>query len=113
MSLYSPFTVGAVSNFATGGINPDNTNLNSVSGIWTQLGFNTNPPYGTGYVGVLIWFFSSSFGRAVEVIIFLIGGILTLFFTLRDRNKKVSNVRTNAKLQHISDQISDVQTRLR
>jgi len=86
LSLYSPFGVGSAANFAVGNINPSNSNLEKVNGLWLSLGFATNPPSGLGEL--VIWFFSSEFGRAMAELTVLMGGVLTTLFVIRDRKDK-------------------------
>jgi hypothetical protein len=96
LAMYSPFGTGATSNIAVGSINPSNSNLNTVSGIWASLGFGSNPPYSSDILQIVIWFFSSPFGRAMGEIIFFIGAVLALDLTLRDRRKAANNAVTVA-----------------
>ena len=112
LSLASPFAIGSFSNLATGSLNPSNTNFAHVNGIWLELGYTTNPPYGSGIVSLAIWFFASEFGRAMEIMIFIISGLIAIALALRDRNKPMDNRKLQRNLQALSNQIQDLNRKI-
>jgi hypothetical protein len=80
LQLYAPFIAGGVANIATGSISPMTTNIGQSTGIWTILGFSSDPPSGVSPAQFLTWFMGQASGRAIVELIVLFAAIVELLF---------------------------------
>ena len=104
--MYSPFSIGSVGNIATGSINPQNSNLQSVTGIYAALGFTAGPPNGEGSIGLVLWFFSQSSGRAIVELVVLIAAFVEIYFYWLTGNKR-SSIKTDQTMKMQINEIHD------
>ena len=102
ISMFSPFRIDTVPTTAVGYISPSNSNLQSVSAIWSGLGFTTNPPYSPNVAReislIFTWIVANAGGRLLTFIV----GIATLLYFLwmyTNSKKRKSNIYGSKKLQ--------------
>jgi hypothetical protein len=112
ISMFSPFRIDTVPTTAVGYISPSNSNLQSVSAIWSGLGFTTNPPYSPNVAReislIFTWIVANAGGRLLTFIV----GIATLLYFLwmyTNSKKRKSNIYGSKKLQM---QVEDTQKKV-